>query len=428
MSLRTDLTFLRLCARADLTRVPRRTFRELRRRGRATAGPRAQLGGGLWSRLSALRAARRWLGGEHITRHGGRYVLNTFLPPFPSRAYDRMFENLLAPRRFSPVSAYLALTSRCEQSCWHCSAKGRPGGELDTRTWLRVIDELHGLGASVFGLTGGEPLLRDDLEELIGRVRSGGGEAILFTSGLGLSPERARSLAAAGLWAVGVSLDHPDADVVAARRGRADAFAVAVAALRTAQAAGLYTCVNAVAERGFVDAGVHVALHELGRQLGVHELRLIEPMPCGRLFHATTDALLEPVHIAELRRFHMRTNRARRLPKVCAFNQLESPELFGCSAGTRHVFVDSTGTVQPCDFVPLSFGSIVDEPLDAIWSRLLGAMGAPRQHCFAQRNHALLRETAGDGPLPLPPEASLALVAAAPPEPAPDFVRWSLGG
>jgi hypothetical protein len=59
-----------------------------------------------------LAFVRRWLDGDQITRHS-QWVLNSFLPPFPDPAFDRMFENLLSGRRLSPVSAFLAVSDAC---------------------------------------------------------------------------------------------------------------------------------------------------------------------------------------------------------------------------------------------------------------------------------------------------------------------------
>ena len=151
---------------------------------------------------------REWLGGERLTRHRGQWVLNSFLPPFPGPAYQRLFDNLFSGRHLSPVSAFLAVTARCPWNCPHCSRAGRRDGpELSTENWRDAIRQLHNLGTSLIGFTGGEPCLRADLETLVREAAAGGAATILFTSGRGFTPALAARLRAASLWSVCVSLD-----------------------------------------------------------------------------------------------------------------------------------------------------------------------------------------------------------------------------
>ena len=154
----THLKLLRILVDPRVTRVPRRVLRELSEQGRPrlSAGIQKSLSR-LVPGLKGLAFVRSWLDGEQITRHNGQWVINSFLPPFPGPAFDRMFENLLSGRRLSPVSAFLAVSEVCPYHCWHCSLKNRDHGALDTSQWTNIIGQLHRLGASIIGFTGGEP-------------------------------------------------------------------------------------------------------------------------------------------------------------------------------------------------------------------------------------------------------------------------------
>ena len=257
---------------------------------------------------------------------------------------------------------------------------------------------------------------------------------MLFTSGIGFDANRAAELADAGLWAVCVSLDRIDKQEFEQLRNLPGAMEIAENALTVAKNAGLYVCVNCVADRSMVSEGRYRELYEKARQLDVDEFRLIEPMPCGCLANVDTDdetsPFLTPEHVREVRRFHRETNRrlkkdsqGRFPPKVCAFNEIESPELFGCAAGTRHLFIDSAGEMCPCDFTPLSFGNVTEEPVDVIWNRMSTAMKHPRRHCLVQHQTTLIRETTRER-TPAPLEVSLRTAAVFPDEELPDFVRW----
>ena len=94
------------------------------------------------------------------------------------------------------------LTYRCPLHCVYCYNPvdfARQGDELTTAQWLRVLREARALGAVQCGFSGGEPLLRDDLEALVGEARALGYYTNLLTSGVGLTEGRAAALKAAGL-------------------------------------------------------------------------------------------------------------------------------------------------------------------------------------------------------------------------------------
>ncbi len=108
-----------------------------------------------------------------------------------------------APSRPGPPLWLLAeLTYRCPLHCVFCfnplDFAAHPD-ELGTDDWLRVLREGRELGAVQLGLSGGEPLLRDDLEDIVAEGRRLGFYSNLLTSGVGLTRERARALRAAGL-------------------------------------------------------------------------------------------------------------------------------------------------------------------------------------------------------------------------------------
>lgn len=101
-----------------------------------------------------------------------------------------------------PLWLLLELTYRCPLHCVFCynpTDFSRIGPELATVEWLRVLDEARALGAVQLGLSGGEPLARDDLEDIIAHAHSLGFYTNLITSGVGLTEERLAALMDAGL-------------------------------------------------------------------------------------------------------------------------------------------------------------------------------------------------------------------------------------
>jgi pyrroloquinoline quinone biosynthesis protein E len=101
-----------------------------------------------------------------------------------------------------PLWLLLELTYRCPLHCVFCynpTDFARSGAELGTEEWLRVLGEARALGSVQLGLSGGEPLARDDLEIIVAEAHRLGFYINLITSGVGLNEPRIAALKAAGL-------------------------------------------------------------------------------------------------------------------------------------------------------------------------------------------------------------------------------------
>jgi len=351
------------------------------------------------SALNLFKASELATSEEKIIRHDGRLVYSSFLPPIPSKAADQVlaamdtsdcgpFEAMITGRRNAPLSMYIAATEKCPYQCRHCSATGRRHApDMTTAEMKKLLSDLQNMGTAIIGLTGGEPLLRKDLCELFASLDDRS-VSILFTSGFGLTLEKARELKAAGLFAVGVSLDSADAAEMNALRGREGAFENAARAVKHYRAAGLYTMTQTVAGRDSVRSGKLFDIVKLSGELGAHEVRVLENMPSGRLAHITPDRILTDAERAELRQFHADMNRRKNFPKVAVFAHTEDASRFGCGAGTQHSYIDASGNLYPCDFVPLAFGNVRDRPVSELWKEMHRAIGKPRQTCMVMELYA----------------------------------------
>ena len=182
----------------------------------------------------------------------------------------------------------VSITDRCNFRCVYCMPKevfGRDYAFLDRKELLsfeeitRVVGVFAGLGVRTVRITGGEPLVRRDAEQLVEQLAEIPGLEIALTTNGALLPQKAEALARAGLSRVTVSLDSVD-DAVFRSLNDVD-FSVdrVLAGIDAASAAGLPVKVNAVVKRGANDDGV-VALAERFRGTG-HVLRFIEYMDVG---------------------------------------------------------------------------------------------------------------------------------------------------
>ena len=188
-------------------------------------------------------------------------------------------------RRVSYVR--LSVTDRCDFRCRYCMAEEmhfRPSSELLSFNEIETLaDLLIERGVTKLRLTGGEPLVRRgilDLVERLGkRIGRGLDELVLTTNGSQLAAAAER-LFASGVRRVNVSLDSLDAERFGhiTRRGRLDQVVAGIAA---AKAAGLKVKINMVALRGLNEDGIEPMLRWCGGQ--GFDLTLIETMPLGEV-------------------------------------------------------------------------------------------------------------------------------------------------
>jgi len=132
-------------------------------------------------------------------------------------------------------------TGQCNLRCMHCysqSTDSRGADELTTREGLSLLEDLADFGCPVVLFSGGEPLLRTDLMELIGHARQFGLRTVVSTNGTGLTPAVAEEFRRAGLNYAGVSLDGM-ARTNDLFRGVEGAFELALAGIRNCLRAGV---------------------------------------------------------------------------------------------------------------------------------------------------------------------------------------------
>jgi MoaA/NifB/PqqE/SkfB family radical SAM enzyme/ubiquinone/menaquinone biosynthesis C-methylase UbiE len=345
-----------------------------------------------------------YLSNEKIVRFNDSYVLNTHFPPYPSRAFTSMVENFnqIGDVRESRLfSVTLAVTNRCSYNCWHCYNSGRNQKDVPLSILKEVAGQIQDMGAVTVTLTGGEPLLRDDLEEI---ALSFGARTCLKlnTTGSGLTELRAAKLHESGVFAIGVSLDSIRPDEHDSLRGKKGAFRTSIDAIKTASKKGLYPYFIAVGTREFLQPERFWEYMRFASEEGAREVHLLEPSATGKLA-GISEILLSGDEIKMILDYQKEAARNEDMPILSTFTYLESAKVFGCGAGITHLYIDGSGEVCPCNLVPLSFGNIARDSLKTI----LGKMGLyfqkPRCFCAGKT----LTGHIDEGTLPKCPEESM---------------------
>jgi GTP 3',8-cyclase len=200
----------------------------------------------------------------------------------------------------------ISVTDRCNFRCTYCMPKAVFGQDyrfMDRKELLsfeeleRVVRVFAELGVEKIRLTGGEPLLRKELETLVERLRSIDGLDLTLTTNASLLARKAETLRAAGLDRVNVSLDSLDDATFRAMNDVDFPVTRVLEGIEAAAAAGLPVKVNAVVKRGVNDDGV-VEMARYFREVG-HTLRFIASMDVGATNGWRLDDVVPAAEIVE---------------------------------------------------------------------------------------------------------------------------------
>ncbi|MCY1272450.1 Coenzyme PQQ synthesis protein E [compost metagenome] len=282
-----------------------------------------------------------------------------------------------------PLWLLAELTYRCPLQCPYCSNPldfARQGEELTTAEWIEVFRQARELGAAQLGFSGGEPLVRQDLEELIRAARQLGYYTNLITSGIGLTEARVAAFKDAGLDHIQISFQAADEEVNNLLAGSRKAFAQKLAMARAVKAAGYPMVLNFVTHRHNIDNIARII--ELCIEL---EADFVELATCQFYGWAELNrAGLLPTR-AQLERAERITNEyraklaAERHPCKLIF---VTPDYYeerpkACMNGWGSLFLDITpdGTALPCHSarqLPVRFPNVKEHDLRHIWYESFG--------------------------------------------------------
>jgi len=288
------------------------------------------------------------------------------------------------------------ITLRCPLKCSHCyvdAGKDEAAGALSTAEALAVIDQIRAIGTPVVVLSGGEPLMRDDLCTIARYGTEQGLRMVMGTSGYLIDQAAAKKLRDAGIRAVAISLDSKDAATHDSFRGLPGVWERAVKAIGHCRDAGIGVQINMSVIRSAISDVEDVIC--LGTSLGVRDYQLFFPVPTGR---ARQDEPRSPEEYEKMIRqilikYHdcgvnIRPTCAPQFRRIAEEEGITNPAWGrGCIAGISYCRIYVNGDVTPCPYLPVSAGNVRVQSFAEIWdnaplftalrdpSRLLGKCG-----------------------------------------------------
>jgi MoaA/NifB/PqqE/SkfB family radical SAM enzyme len=307
------------------------------------------------------------------------------------------------------------ITRRCELKCRHCRGAARDcdyAGEFSTEECYKTIDALAALSQPMIILTGGEPLMREDIFLVARYAAEKGCRVVMATCGHLLTKEIAARLRVSGVMAVSISLDAATAEAHDAFRGIAGAYEKTLAGIEILKDAGIPFQINTTVSKLNVDELPRMLDHAI--RLGAQTQDFFFLVPTGRGSEMADLALDPPARDAALAWIAEKAENAPiRVKTTCAPQYkkfldeerlrsesqrsesqasnvgAEHPQLatrnphletrnakpetrnsnpatafLGCMGGRGFVFISHTGVLQTCGFLDLPCGDLRDADFD----------------------------------------------------------------
>ncbi len=268
------------------------------------------------------------------------------------------------------------VTNACNMYCAHCyrDAGCKAEDELSTVDAKKLLTEIKRAGFQIMIFSGGEPLMRPDILELVKFADSLGLFPVFGTNGTLITPQMAKDLKAAGARAMGISLDSLDAAKHDKFRSFPGGWQGAVDGMKNCKAAGLpfqiHTTVmdwNAPELEDMIDFAV---------EIGARAHHFFFLVPTGRAATIEEESLRAEQYEDVLTRImrkqqavpiELKPTCAPQFLRIAAELGMKSRFHRGCLAGLSYCIISPKGKVQPCAYLKEYLGDVRETPFDEIW-------------------------------------------------------------
>lgn len=254
----------------------------------------------------------------------------------------------------------------CNFSCKHCAIgrfKQKDGRTLIVADVKRIADQADVMGLASICISGGEPLIFPDLEDVINAIGPERFVVSIDTNGWLLTEDKVKWLVEKGVDRVHLSIDGLEFNHDDFRRAKGS-WGRTIKALDYCRKCGLGVIINIVATKSLISSGELIRQLDFLAEYGQHT-SIIFAKPVGA-FEQYKDEILDTKDIRYIQTLHQQLggkyNTSTHLSPNCGYE-------FGCMCFKRHFSITAHGDVLPCPWIPITMGNIFDEDLETIIKR-----------------------------------------------------------
>lgn len=267
-------------------------------------------------------------------------------------------------------------TNACNMYCDHCyrDAGCKAEEELSTAEAKTLLEQIARAGFKIMIFSGGEPLMRPDIVELVAYASGLGLRPVFGTNGTLITLEMAQKLKAAGAMGMGISLDSMDREKHNKFRKFPGAWEGAVQGMRNCRAAGLSFQIHTTV----MEWNNHEleALTDFAVAEGAVAHHFFFLVPTGRAKTIEAESLRAEAYEDTLTRImkkqqevdiELKPTCAPQFLRIAAQMGMKTRFRRGCLAGTAYCIISPKGKVQPCAYLNMELGDVRQTPFDEIW-------------------------------------------------------------
>ncbi len=268
------------------------------------------------------------------------------------------------------------VTRNCNLACIHCRASAASGpheGELSTEECRRIIDDIISFSEPTVIVTGGEPLMRPDIFDIIEYGNRKGLRMVIALNGTLLDPLAAQKLKSSGIRRVSLSLDGKDRQGHDSFRGVDGSFDAVIRASRILRETDLAFQINTTVTT--LNVGDLEDIYRLTMFLGAVAWHVFLLVPVGRgtglkgkeLSAKEYEDVLHRLHdIERMSELEMKVTCAPHYYRIVKEGG-DTPKSAGCLAGKSFMFISHRGMAQPCGYLEADSGDVRKDGVKKVW-------------------------------------------------------------
>ncbi len=285
-----------------------------------------------------------------------------------------------------PYHVVWEVTTRCNLNCIHCYANSVEAkqAELTTTEGKKLLEQIAAVEKfRMIVITGGEPLLRKDIFELVEYAGKLGFKIVFSTNGILLTPDMAKDLAKLGVANFSISLDGYTSECHEAIRREPGCFQSAINGIKAATESGVCLQVNFTAmKQNLAELSGVIDLAESLKIDIIMVFQAIQPPKDGVALELDADEQMQLIKTIAAKQ---KKTKALIIPVCCpeywpwlveqksfTFGKMIQQEtLAGCGAGSGFSYIRYDGDVWPCNFIPIAAGNVRRKSFSDIWDNSL---------------------------------------------------------